>query len=212
MKKILFSFLIVMFSVQIFAQKDQAAKALLDKTYTAFRQTSGIKANFSVVSYKGIKPVGASAGYIMLKGTKFMMKTVQNTIWFDGKTQWNYIYKNKEVNVSNPSTSELQNLNPYFILSVYQRGFNYKMGSASKYKGKSIKEIILTPQNTTQSITGITIYLSLNDEPVSIILNRKDGTRNQLNISGYKTKQNFKDSMFTYNKKKYPKVEVVDLR
>jgi outer membrane lipoprotein-sorting protein len=123
------------------------------------------------------------------------------------------VYKNKEVNVTNPSTSELQNINPYYILSIYQRGFDYKMGPSSKCGGKAAKEVILTSQNKRQSISQITIFVSPSDySPLSISIVRRDGSRNDLSISGYRTKQALSDGMFEFNRKDFPKVEVVDLR
>jgi outer membrane lipoprotein-sorting protein len=213
MKKLLFLLLMACVTVPSIAQKDNNAKSILDRTYAAFKDAGGIKAKFSVRSYKGGKTLGASKGSIQLKGTKFLLKTNESTIWFDGKTQWNYVYKNQEVNVSNPTTAELQNINPYYILSIYQRGFNYKMGPESKFGGKSANQIILSAQSSKNSISNIVIYVSTaNDEPLSISITRKDGTKNDLKISGYQINQNFSDAMFTFNKKKYSKVEVVDLR
>lgn len=212
MKKILFLFFVTLMAVPSFAQKDESAKALLDQTYAAFQKAGGIKAKFVVNSYKNGKFMGGSRGSILLKGTKFMLKTTASSIWFDGKTQWNYVYKNQEVNVSNPTTSELQNINPYYILSIYQRGFDYKMGNATQYGGKSGKEIVLTAQNKKQNISSIVLFVSADNEPMHISIDRKDGSRNDLTISSYKGGQNLDDNSFVFNKKKYPKVEVVDLR
>jgi outer membrane lipoprotein-sorting protein len=213
MKKVLFLVLVTLLAIPAYSQKENSAKVVLDNAYAALKNAGGIKAKFSVSSTKGLKAIGAQKGTIMLKGTKFLLKSSTNIIWFNGKTQWNYVYKNKEVNVTNPSTSELQNINPYYILSIYQKGFDYKLGNASKYKGKAAKEVLLTAQNKKQSISSITIYVSSNDNsPLFISITRRDGSRNDLNISGYQTHQNFSDGIFEFNKKDYPKVEVVDLR
>lgn len=204
MKKVLFLLFVALLSMPSFAQKDATAKSILDHAYATFKNTSGIKAKFNVRSYKGNKLIGGSKGSIQLKGTKFLLNTSANTIWFNGKTQWNYVYKNQEVNVSNPTTAELQNINPYYILGIYQHGFNYKMGTAN--------EVILTAQNTRQSISKITIRISSEDVPQSVSITRRDGSRNDLTISGYQMGKDFDDAVFSFNKKKYPKVEIVDLR
>lgn len=208
MKRILFLVVATLFALSAFPQKDGDAKALLDRTYGAFRNASGIKAKYSMSVVKGGKSLAASRGSIMLKGTKFILKTPVSTIWFDGKTQWNYIYKNQEVNISHPTATELQNINPYYILSMYQKGFNYKLGT-SKSGGQ---EIILTAQNSKSTITHISLIITSKDTPKSITITRRDGSRTILNVSGYQAGADFSDSMFAFNKKKYPKVEVVDLR
>jgi outer membrane lipoprotein-sorting protein len=208
MKRILFLVVVTLFAASAFSQKDADAKALLDRTYSAFRNASGISANYSMTAVKGGKNMAAARGSIKLKGTKFVLKSPGSTIWFNGKTQWNFIYKNEEVNVTNPTATELQNINPYFILSLYQKGFNYKMG-ASKRGGK---EVILTAQNSRSTISKINIIITSKNTPKAITITRRDGSHTSLNISGYKTGGRFNDSMFTFNKNKYPKVEVVDLR
>lgn len=208
MKRILFLVVATLFALSAFPQKDSDAKALLDRTYSAFRNASGIKAKYSMSIVKGGKSLAASRGAIMLKGTKFVLKTPVSTIWFDGKTQWNYIYKNQEVNISHPTTTELQNINPYYILSMYQKGFNYKLGG-SKAGGQ---EVILTAQNPKSTITNISIIVTSKSTPKSITIIRHDGSHTILNVSGYEAGADFSDSMFAFNKKKYPKVEVVDLR
>lgn len=49
--------------------------------------------------------------------------------------------KNDEVNVSNPTQEELQQINPYTFLYMYQKGFSYKLGATrcivEKLFGKS---------------------------------------------------------------------------
>lgn len=208
MKRILFLVVVTLFATSAFSQKDADAKALLDRTYAAFKSASGISANYSMTAVKGGKNMGGARGSIKLKGTKFVLKSPGSTIWFNGKTQWNFIYKNEEVNVTNPTATELQNINPYFILSLYQKGFNYDMG-ASKNGGK---EVILTSQNAKSSISRISIVITSNNTPKAITITRRDGSRTSLSISNYRVGGNFSDSMFTFNKKQYPKVEVVDLR
>ena len=208
MKRILFLLVVTLFAVSAFPQKDGDAKALLDRTYSTFRNASGIKAKYSMSAVKGGKTLAASRGSIMLKGTKFVLKSPVSTIWFDGKTQWNFIYKNEEVNISNPTATELQNINPYYILSMYQKGFNYRMGGDKK----GGQEVILTAQSSRSTISTISIIIASNSTPKSITIYRRDGSRTTLNISGYQTGASFSDSMFAFNKKKYPKVEVVDLR
>ena len=79
-------------------------------------------------------------------------------IWFDGKTQWSYVRKNDEVNVSTPNESQLQALNPYNFIYMYKKGYNstlakkgsnYEVHLTATDKKKSVQEMYITIQPKT---------------------------------------------------------------
>ncbi len=130
MRKYIFSVLIALLSLPVIAQQQQSqAKAVLDKTAEAFRKAGGVKADFTIKAVTNGLAEGSESGTIQLKGEKFVLKTSDVVTWFDGKTQWSYVIKNDEVNVSTPTQEELQQINPYTFLYIYQKGFSYKLGS-----------------------------------------------------------------------------------
>ena len=86
----------------------QTAKEVLDKTAATVSNKGGAQASFTISG----QSMNAS-GTIAIKGKKFHATTAQATIWFDGKTQWTYMKNNDEVNISNPTESQLAAINPY---------------------------------------------------------------------------------------------------
>ena len=42
-------------------------------------------------------------GTVDIKGDKFVLKTPDMITWFDGTTQWSFVERNEEVNVSTPT-------------------------------------------------------------------------------------------------------------
>ena len=134
--------------------------------------------------------------------------------WFDGKTQWSYVVRNDEVNVSNPTQEELQQINPYTFLYMYQKGFSYKLGTVKTYGGKAVWEVILTAKDKKQDLERITLYVTKNTyEPVYIQLQQRgQQTRNEITVTGYQTRLNYADSIFSFDKKQYPNAEIIDLR
>lgn len=124
MRKYIFSVLIALLSLPVIAQQQQSqAKAVLDKTAEAFRKAGGVKADFIIKSVTNGLVEGSESGTIQLKGEKFVLKASEVITWFDGKTQWSYVVRNDEVNVSNPTQEELQQINPYTFLYMYQKDF-----------------------------------------------------------------------------------------
>lgn len=63
-----------------------------------------------------------------LEGDKFTFRGDGVTTWFDGHTQWSYLSSADEVNVSEPTPEELQSINPYALLSLYEQGYKLKLG------------------------------------------------------------------------------------
>ena len=119
MRKYIFSVLIALLSLPVIAQQQQSqAKAVLDKTAEAFRKAGGVKADFIIKSVTNGLVEGSESGTIQLKGEKFVLKASEVITWFDGKTQWSYVVRNDEVNVSNPTQEELQQINPYTFLYI----------------------------------------------------------------------------------------------
>lgn len=104
MKKILT--IIVLMAVAVITStaannSSSAAKKVLDQAAAKFNIKSGTTANFTISSDK-IK----QSGTISIKGNKFQATTPSAIVWYNGKTQWTYVKKNEEVNVSTPNRSE----------------------------------------------------------------------------------------------------------
>ena len=215
MRKYIFSVLIALLSLPVIAQQQQSqAKVILDKTAEAFRKAGGVKADFTVKAVTNGLVEGVENGTIQLKGEKFVLKTSDIITWFDGKTQWSYMTKNDEVNVSNPTQEELQQINPYTFLYMYQKGFSYKLGATKMYRGKAVWEVVLTARDKKQELERITLFVTRDTyEPLYILLQQRgQQTRNEITITSYQTKQNYADQVFTFDKKQYPNAEVIDLR
>ena len=215
MRKYIFSVLIALLSLPVIAQQQQSqAKVILDKTAEAFRKAGGVKADFTVKAVGKGHLEGRENGIIQLKGEKFMLKTSETTTWFDGKTQWSYMVRNDEVNVSNPTQEELQQINPYTFLYMYQKGFSYKLGTVKVYQGKAVWEVILTANDKKQELESITLYVTKSTyEPVYIQLQQRgQQTRNEITVTAYQTGLDYADHVFTFDRKAYPTAEVIDLR
>lgn len=214
MKKYIFSVLIALLSLPVVAQQQSQAKVVLDRTAEAFRNAGSVKINFTAKSISNGQVEGTESGTIELKGEKFLLKTSAMTTWFDGETQWSYLTRNDEVNISNPSKDELQQINPYTFLYMYQKGFSYKLGSVTSYRGKAVIEVILTATDRKMNLSSLIIYVTKDAyEPLYIQLQQRgQSVRNEIIITGYQPHQNYQDRLFTFDRKQYPSAEIVDLR
>lgn len=214
MRKYIFSVLIALLSLPVIAQQQSRAKVILDKAAEAFRKAGGVKADFTVKTVTNGLVEGVENGTIQLKGEKFVLKMSDIITWFDGKTQWSYVTRNDEVNVSNPTQEELQQINPYTFLYMYQQGFSYKLGATGTYRGKTVWEVVLTARDKKRELEHITLFVTKDTyEPLYISLQQRgQQTRNEITVTSYQTKRNYADQVFMFDKKQYPGAEVIDLR
>ena len=150
--------------------------------------------------------MGNTSGTILIKGRKFQATTPVATVWFDGKTQWTYVKKNDEVNVSTPTEAQLQAINPYNFINLYKKGYDctlnksgkdYVVHLTSNTGNKNIRELFVTINKTTYQPTQVKL---LRDKKWTIF-----------DITELK-KQSVADSQFRFNAKDFPQAEIIDLR
>lgn len=194
-------------SVPLFAQNsrqilDNTAKRLNGKTMQATFKAS----TFS----NGQNQNGNATGQIYIKKNKFHIVTQPLITWFDGKTLWQYVKSSGEVNVSNPTSSELQKMNPYAFINLYKKGYALSCKNTS-LRGKSCYEITLTAQNKNAAIPIMIVSIDKNYTPLCVrIKNGKQWTR--LSIYNLKTGIRMADSQFKFNSSNYPEAQIIDLR
>ena len=215
MKRILFVLSLLLSFTPVFAQKDAKAKELLDKSSEVYKQAGGIEAGFTLNMKDGVNKVSeAFEGLILLKDDKFFIETPDYALFFDGKTQWVYSKDFDEVNISQPDAKEVQALNPSSIYTMYKNGYNYKyLGEKTDIKMRKVEEIELTSPSKKNEISKIIVQLDKKTlMPLMLHLYFVNNMENLVYINQYKTNQPLADSVFFFDKTKYPDVEIIDLR
>ena len=134
------------------AQKSDAqARKILDRTAKIIGRSGGASASFTMSNASS----GTVSGTIAIKGNKFNARTAQMTVWYDGKTQWTYMKKNNEVNVSTPTQAQQQMMNPYTFVNIYKTGYNMTATTSG-----ANDEVHLVAQNRSKSIQEM--YITIN--------------------------------------------------
>ena len=201
-QKILFLTVLVCLTLTVNAQNAEQARKILDKTASLLNRKGGASANF--IFNNGTKE--SFHGTIAIKGKKFYAKTQQASTWFNGKTQWTYMVKSEEVNVSNPNEAQQARMNPYKFITLYKKGYTLGMtDTTNDYK------IHLIAQSKQSSIPEM--YITINKKtnlPTQVKMLQKEKW-STITISNFKAK-NLSDSMFSFNLKDFPNAEIIDLR
>lgn len=199
MKRFISIAIMALLSLGTFAQ---TAQQVLDKTAKVIGNKSGASANFQMSSPK----YGSASGSLAIKGNKFNARTGQATVWYNGKTQWTYMKKTNEVNVSTPTQAQQMSMNPYTFINIYKTGYN----SSMKTVGGNY-EVHLTAQNKTRSVQELIITINKSTYVPSVIKMRQGSTWSTITVSNFKAKS-IPNSTFVFNSKEFPKAEIVDLR
>ena len=184
----------------IAAQHDTKAKEILDKVSATYHQSIGMRVDFK----------GTQVGTLWMKGEKFVLDCGGVKSWFDGETQWSYVADNEEVNISTPTPEEIQTVNPYALVSMYQKGFDYRFQGNKTRNGKQGTEILLIPE-LKQDIRMFILTIGSNNIPFYIGIDMTNGHYEEFNLIKFE-EQNLTDDFFRFDAARYPNAEIIDLR
>ena len=190
------------FTTFSFAQTGNQAKQILDKTASVLSRKGGASASFQLSNAK----MGKVSGTIAIKGNKFHAATPQAIVWFNGKTQWTYLKKTEEVNVTTPTQAQQMIMNPYTFINIYKTGYVMTASTAS-----NSYEVHLKAQNNKRTIQEMYITVDKKTYVPLTVKMRQQKAWTTIRISNFKG-VNQPASLFVFNSKEFPGAEVVDLR
>ncbi|WP_109698767.1 LolA family protein [Chitinophaga deserti] len=195
-------------------KSDPKAKVVLDNVSKKFKSLKSVIANF-VLKVEGANNsvTDSKKGAVYLKGAKYKVVMGDQEIISDNKTSWTYAKDVNEVTINNVDQSS-QGMTPAKIFTnFYDKDFLYKLNGETSEKGKVLQNIELTP--TDKSKTFFKVLLDVDKKTQTLARMKvfeKNGNRYTYEISSFQPNGTVTDDMFTFDAKKHPGVEVVDLR
>jgi chaperone LolA len=210
--------LVAFVSLVLFAQaqtkNDADAKKILDGVSAKFKTFKSPQAAFTyqVENAQG-KVLSTKKGVVSMRGNKYHVTMGSLEIFSDGKTSWNYDKSSNEVTVNGVETSSSAMTPQKLFTNFYDKDFLYKLNGEKKAGGKTLQEIEMTPTDKSRPFHKVYVYV---DKAANTISNarflEKTGNRYSYTITSLKPNTTVSDAEFMFDKKKYPGVEVVDLR
>lgn len=182
----------------------QTAASVLDAVRARLSATPATDATFSIAS-----PSGPIHGSVTMSGNKYFMATPQMMAWYDGKTQWVMVLPSREVTVTEPTRAEVLSSNPFAILSDYRSGYRIR-----RLKDASgLRRVELTPTDVTSSIKTIVIHVDpASNYPRALTVTFDDNRIMHVTIDTMTAAQGRPTATFSYDAKRYPASEIIDLR
>jgi outer membrane lipoprotein carrier protein len=221
MKNCFFLFVCLLLSAGSFAQtkpmgqSDPAAKSILDAVSAKFKSFKAVKVLFSYKSEdaKG-KVLGIKKGNLLLKGNKYRATiTGGQDIFCDGVTIHTFDKGANEVTVSKYDPNGSGITPQKLFTNFYDKDYLYKLNGEKKEAGKTLQEIELTPFDKTKPYFKVLIWIEKATQTIySTKVLEKSGNKYTITMSSLNSNATLADSEFIFDKKKYPGVEVIDLR
>ncbi|MFC0517653.1 outer membrane lipoprotein carrier protein LolA [Mucilaginibacter angelicae] len=225
MKKIIaYTILAISTYSTAFAQKDTQAKAILSEVSQKYRSYDVIKTDFTFSlnnPQANIKETQTGTLISKAKTGKYRVTLyssatkpeVDKEILSDGKSQWTYLKKDKEVQVSDADKSGDGLSNPAQIFTMYEKGFKYLYTGEQKIAGKTYQTIELTPEDDKKAIFKVKLTIDkVKKQIYSALLFDKNGNRYTYTVRTFNPNIPAPDATFAWDAKGHPGVEVVDLR
>jgi outer membrane lipoprotein-sorting protein len=216
MKKLLFLLAIVLLANVLSAQTDAKAKQILDQTSEKTKSFKTISADFTFsMQNKQMKINETNNGSIKLKGNKYVVEIpgAGLKVFADGKTSWNYMKTGNQVTIASIDENSSELMDPSSVFTIYEKGFKSKFIAEKTVDGKQVYQIELYPDKKEFEVSKITIEINKSTYMIqSALLNGTDGNTYTIKVNKFESNKEIPDAEFVFDTKKFPGVEVIDLR
>lgn len=182
----------------------ETAETLLDRAAANVRNAKSVKADYTIIS-DGHK----QNGVLTICGDRFTISSPQISSWYDGRTQWTYSTQTGEVNITEPTPDELQQVNPFAIINSFRK--TYKATLLNSPAG--VKKIKLDALNSANDIRSVVLTLDAAKlQPSEIDLTLGNRRTVKIKINSMTSGNVLPVSAFRFDPKAHPGILVVDLR
>ncbi|MEO5985296.1 MAG: outer membrane lipoprotein carrier protein LolA [Ferruginibacter sp.] len=193
-------------------KNDPDGKKVLDGVSAKFKTFKSVQAKFLLkIENASGKSLGIKSGSVYMKGSRYRITVPGQEIFFDGSNVWTYDKSSNEVTISKIDPAANTITPQKLFTNFYDKDFLYKLNGNVKMGTKNMQEVELTPIDKTKPFHKVLLYVS-NATINTTKIFEKTGNRYTYSVNSMATNRAIPDATFTFDTKKYPGVEVVDLR
>lgn len=213
MKKAILAAILFCASAPAWSQYDPKALEILEAMSKKYKAIPSFEASFSYTLTNEIEKVNEEfKGRMVVQGDKYRLILPEQEVINNGNTVWTYLPEAKEVNIDNfDPTSE--DLNPSKFYEIYKKGFKY-LYLEDKTEGGVLCEVVdLVPEKSDAQYFKVRMNIVKKDKSIhSWTMFDKAGNLYKYTITKFTPAAKIDESTFSFDAKKYPGVEIVDLR
>ena len=213
MKKTLLAVLLLVLVKYTFAQYDPKALEILQAMGEKYKSLPTYEAHFSYALTNDVENIKEEfKGKLTVKGDKYRISLPEQEVINNGVTVWTYLPEVKEVNIDNYDKNS-GDINPLKIYEIYQKDFKYLYIQDKTEGGTLCEEIDLVPEKKDAQYFKIKLLIKKKEKIIqSLTMFDKGGNRYKYTITKFVPDADVSENYFAFDPKKYPGVEVIDLR
>lgn len=213
MKKLVFGAILMFVGTVSFAQYDPKALEILEAMSKKYKAIPTFEASLTSSLTNEAEGVNDEfKGKITVKGEKFKLSLDEQEIYNNGTTVWTYLPAAKEVNIDNYEPGS-DDINPTKIFDMYKKGFKYLYLGDKTENGIVLEEIDLVPEKKDAQYFKIKMFIVKKDKSIqNWTMFDRSGNKYKYSITKFTPNVKVDDAFFNFDVKKYPGVEVIDLR
>ncbi|MEO5893082.1 MAG: outer membrane lipoprotein carrier protein LolA [Ferruginibacter sp.] len=212
--------ILLMSIVTVFAQpkgmgtNDPEAKKVLDAVSTKFKTFKSVQSSFSLkIENSAGKTLGTKSGTVYMKGIKYRVSVTGQEIFCDGINISTYDKSANELTITKIDPSANSITPQKMFTNFYDQDFLYKLNDDITLAGRTVQQIELTPIDKSKPFFKVLIFVDKKTQVIaSTKVYEKAGNIYTYSIAKMNTTEPVSDAQFSFDAKKYPGVEVVDLR
>lgn len=193
---------------------DPEAKKILDAVSAKFKTFKTLKSTFTYkVENASGKVLSTKNGTVYMKGNKYRVSFVGQEIFCDGSNVWTYDNAANEVTITKLDAGGNSITPQKLFTNFYDKDFLYKLNGEKKVGTKTIQEIEMTPTDKNRPFHKV--YISVDKAAKTLTSTKvleKGGSTYVYTVNTMTPNSTLADTLFVFDAKKYPGVEVIDLR
>ena len=205
-KKNLITCLLLLFAAQVVSAQNNA-DALIRVLVDQIRSHKNVEMAFSYQLSPDGKTLGDSEkGHAWLQGEAYKVEMNEQQTISDGQSIWTYLIDEEEVMISN--ATEGTDNTPLKLLTSLDKSYAATLAGINTQGIASIELANPNGQYKRVSLKIDTKKTAL--KSMDVYMN--DGSKLVITVEEMKFDQNLDDKFFTFDAKKHPKVDVIDMR
>ena len=192
---------------------DPRAHAILSDVRKHLKSFRSLKIEFTfLMENRNERTSESQKGTILIRGNRYRMDFMGQTMISDGRTAWSFNREANEVVISTADPKDMETLNPLALLENYEKNFRAKLIREDRDRGVAVMIIDLQPFENRSFHKVRVITDKDKNTIVATEIHEKNGTTMTFRVDRMQTNVPAPDSEFRFDVSKHQGIEVIDMR